>query len=132
MIIISLVLLLGGALVHFYWAIGGKWWLDKALPLECQGNKLLNPPLPLSALLGFVLLGFSYVAYSLYMEIPGKYIYYSGWTIAAIFLLRALGDFHMVGVFKNIKETTFSYYDTHVYIPLCLFIGFSFILEMLR
>ena len=57
-------------------------------------------------------------------------IIYSGWTIVIIFLLRSVGDFNMVGIFKKIKGTKFAKYDSMVYVPLCLFIGFGFVLAL--
>jgi len=38
----------------------------------------------------------------------------------------------MVGLFKKIKDTPFSKYDTWFYIPLCLYIGLSFMLMLLE
>lgn len=113
------------ALLHFYWAFGGGFWLNKALPTTNDGQRLLNPSKILTLIVGIVLLGFTYLAYSLYAS-PNKLSIYMGWAIALIFFLRAIGDFKMVGIFKQIKDTPFAYYDTRLYIPLSLFWSFSF------
>jgi len=126
MIQITIILLIAIAFIHFYWAVGGTWAIDKALPTDAQGNKLLDPPAPLSALVGLVILGFAFIAYKLLMGCSEDYVVYSGWMIGSIFILRVIGDFNMVGVFKKIKGTPFAWYDTRLYIPLCLFIGSSF------
>ena len=55
--IITIIILFAIALIHFYWAVGGDWGIDKALPTDSKGNRLLNPPQPLSALVGLVVLG---------------------------------------------------------------------------
>jgi hypothetical protein len=130
MIEISVVLLAAIALVHFYWALGGIWALDKALPTDTEDKRLVDPPHPLSALVGFCILGFAYVAYMLSQGSDEQTIIYSGWTIVIIFLLRSVGDFNMVGIFKKIKGTEFAKYDSMVYVPLCLFIGFGFVLAL--
>ncbi len=40
--ILTYILILS-ALLHFYWALGGKFGLDYALPTDAKGNRLLNP-----------------------------------------------------------------------------------------
>lgn len=127
MLTITSILLIVIALLHFYWALGHKWGLDKAIPTGIQGQKMLNPPKILTALVCIFLLGFAYVAYMLAQDYHYNTVIYAGWTIGVIFLLRAIGDFNIVGMFKKIKDTVFAKYDTYLYIPLCLFIGYSFI-----
>jgi len=130
MLLVIILSILG--LVHVYWALGGVWGTDKALPTDNKGNKLLNPPQPLSALVGLVMFGFAYIAYELWQGNDDNIIVYAGWGIATIFLLRVVGDFHMVGLFKKIKDTPFAKYDTWFYIPLCLYIGLSFVMMILE
>ena len=65
MIEISVVLLAAIALVHFYWALGGIWALDKALPTDTADKRLVDPPHPLSTLVGF--LYFRFYLCSLYV-----------------------------------------------------------------
>ena len=63
MILTYIMILL--ALIHFYWALGGKFGLDKALPTDTEGNRLLNPSKIMTFVVGLILLGFSYVPYKL-------------------------------------------------------------------
>ena len=125
MILILILLIIG--FVHFYWAVGGKYGLDKALPTDAKGNKLLNPSAFMTFVVGFILLGFAYVAYQLYMDETSLWITRIGWALAMLFFLRTIGDFNTVGLFKKIKHTEFAKYDTWVYIPLCFFISLSFV-----
>ena len=131
MLTITSVVLLLIALLHFYWALGYKWGLDKAIPTEIKGQSILNPPKILTALVGIFLLGFSYIAYKLSQKQSDNMIIYMGWIIGILFILRAIGEFKVVGIFKKIKGTLFAKYDTYLYIPLCLFIGYSFIYHVL-
>ena len=117
MIQITCVLLIFIALAHFYWSLGGKYGLDKAMPTNVNKEKLLEAPKLLTALVGFILLWFSYIAYMLWVGEQTKTIVYIGWIIGTIFLLRAIGEFRIVGIFKKVKGTTFAKYDTFVYIP---------------
>jgi len=130
--IVTIILLFAITLIHFYWALGGVWGIDKALPTDNKGNKLLNPPQPLSALVGLMIFGFAYIAYKLWQGSSESIILYGGWGVSIIFLLRVIGDFHMVGLFKKIKDTPFAKYDTWFYIPLCLYIGLSFVFTLLE
>ncbi len=40
--------------------------------------------------------------------------------LAAIFVLRAVGDFHYVGFFKRVRGSVFARRDTWVFSPLCV------------
>ncbi|MEZ4886838.1 MAG: DUF3995 domain-containing protein [Chitinophagales bacterium] len=116
------------SLLHLYWALGGKWGFNQALPTNEQGERILNPSSFASAIVGFGLLLFA-AYYLLKGEfivaavVPKWVVKYGGWGISAIFLLRALGDFRYVGFFKSIKNTNFGTMDTKLYAPLCLLIG---------
>ena len=43
--------------------------------------------------------------------------------LAAIFVLRALGDFQYVGFSKRIRGTQFAHWDDRIFSPLCLLIA---------
>jgi hypothetical protein len=45
------------------------------------------------------------------------------WFVAGIFLLRAIGDFHYIGFFKQVRDSRFARLDTLVYSPLCLLLA---------
>ena len=49
---------------------------------------------------------------------------------ALVFLLRAIGDFKYVGIFKTIKHSTFAQNDSKWYSPLCLFLSFVYVLVL--
>jgi Protein of unknown function (DUF3995) len=55
--------------------------------------------------------------------LPDRVGEWSVWAIAAIFLLRAIGDFRYVGFFKKERGSKFAKMDTKFYSPLCLLIG---------
>jgi hypothetical protein len=120
------------ALFHIYWAFGGKVLLDKALPTK-DGVQLLNPSKALTFLVGVVLLGFASVSYLLYFWMDNsELVVYLGWIIAVLFFVRAIGEFHIVGFFKKIKDTPFAEYDTKYFSPLCLFLSIVFALLLVR
>ena len=124
--ILTYILILS-ALLHFYWALGGKFGLDYALPTDEKGNRLLNPSTFMTYVVGFILLGFAYVAYRLYVGDESTMIVYAGYGLSLLFFLRTVGDFNLVGLFKKVKNTKFSKYDTWVYVPLFFSISLMFI-----
>ena len=40
--------------------------------------------------------------------------------MALLLLLRAIGDFHLVGFFKTVRGSRFAWLDSSLYSPLCL------------
>ena len=56
---------------------------------------------------------------------------FGGWVIPIIFLLRAIGEFKYVGIFKRVKKTKFGRFDTKLFSPLCLIISILGIINQL-
>ena len=57
--------------------------------------------------LGFVLLAFT-----------SNYL-----SFVAVFLGRVVGDFRWFGVFKRMRGTAFAWWDTRLFVPLCLLLA---------
>lgn len=133
---VTVIILFIITVFHLYWALGGKASLSKALPSK-DGKFLFKPTRLLTFFVCLVLSAFLYVAYVLVFNdmalLENKIIYQTlGMFLAVLFLLRAIGDFNMVGIFKKIKNTQFAFYDTYLFIPLCLFLSFSFVVLSYR
>lgn len=116
---------LGG--LHVYWAAGGRRWLEGVAP-EIKGKAAFKPPKAATIAVAIGLFGFGVLALLLAfppsMDLPLQTF---GWVAAAIFLLRAIGEFRYVGFFKRHRSTTFGKRDTLIYSPLCLFISLLFV-----
>ena len=115
--------------LHFYWAVGGKWAFETALPSDESGIVAFKPGFWACAIVGFGLFAFGalvawYVGWISISFLP-SFLQNAVWVIALIFLFRAIGDFRYVGFFKQLKTTAFAKLDTKIYSPLCLFIGLS-------
>ncbi|SFG08254.1 Protein of unknown function [Salegentibacter agarivorans] len=121
--------------IHFYWLLGGKWGLEKALPTKEAGQKAMEPPKTATVIVGIGLISFGLIYLIktglINFQIPNWIVTYGSWTIPCIFILRAIGDFNYVGLFKKIKNTEFSKADSKWFIPLCLTIGILGILIQL-
>lgn len=110
------------ALLHFYWAAGGRWGANAAAPTNKKGEKLLNTgPIPsLVVGIGLLLFAFYYLPIQL---LPVEAYQVIGWIIPSIFLVRAIGEFKYVGLFKKLKTSVFAIHDTKYFTPLCLVIS---------
>jgi hypothetical protein len=122
------------SLIHFYWAIGGVKGNNKVIPFSSgeDGVPVLKPGRMITILVAVILLTLSamtlirvYSTGDVFFQISPIFQYYFFNFIAALFLLRAIGDFKYIGMTKKVKNTEFSKWDNYLYIPLCIFISFA-------
>jgi len=121
-----IVVFLAIAVVHFYWALGGKKWISAAIPTKENVSELsFKPSFFETAAVAVVFVGFAYIiACSVdILHHSGLLVRYGSWFIPVVFLLRAVGEFRYVGFFKKIKNTSFAKMDSQYYSPLCLAVG---------
>lgn len=109
------------ATVHVYWATGG---LSGGAAIPSQDGKPLFQPTPAqTAAVAAALYAACYVALIRFRLGTG--------VLTVVFFLRAIGDFHHVGLFKTNKDTPFGRWDTRLFTPLCLLIsGLSLLLTL--
>jgi hypothetical protein len=118
---IGILLLL--AAVHVYWAAGGKAGKAAAVP-TAEGRAVIGPSALGTAMVaaGLCLIVAILALRIGWLKLPviaGDYILVqiAAWLIAAVFALRAIGDFRYIG--KRIRDTRFARLDTLAYSPLC-------------
>ncbi len=115
--------------IHFFWAFGGRWGGDAALPTSQDGKKALSPSVFATLVVAFGILAMALLhlekVQTLNLPIPAWINAYGLKIIAGIFLLRAIGDFRYVGFSKKIKNTKFANLDTKYYSPLCLILSIN-------
>jgi len=112
-------------LFHIYWALGAELFLDRVLPNK-EGKRVFNPGSFACLIVALLLFGFAFVVYILYFApFHSKLFTLLGWGISFVFLLRAIGEFHLLGFFKKVKKSIFAQYDTWLFSPLCLFLSLS-------
>lgn len=121
--------------IHFYWGAGGYWENEAVLPTKDDSIKPKSPGAAATFIvaIGLLLIGLFILSKVVFFNftIPFWINKYGLWIIAAIFIIRAIGEFNYVGFFKKIKHTKFGYNDTKYYLPLCLIIGIlAIILEL--
>jgi Protein of unknown function (DUF3995) len=111
------------SVLHIYWSMGGRWGHAAALP-ERSGRPAFEP-----GMLGtFVVAGLLAAASLVVLGRVGvgpaaglrRLTHLGAWTIAAVLLLRGIGDFRLVGLFRSVGDTRFAWWDRRVYTPLAL------------
>ncbi|EED97374.1 conserved hypothetical protein [Burkholderia multivorans CGD1] len=116
------------ALVHVYWACGGRRGKRAAIP-EHDGVPLLHPSTAGTCTIAAALLAAACVVAARAGWVwPGRYPGASGIAIvvlALLFAVRAVGDFRYVGFFKRIRGSRFARMDTLYYSPLCATLALS-------
>jgi len=114
------------SILHVYWAIGGRWGYDVAIP-TLDGRNLINPSFMATLTAATVLLLAAIVIIGRigrgYGAVPDWFYYWASWVIAAVFFVRAVGDFRICGFFKRVRGTRFARWDTQLFSPLCLLIA---------
>lgn len=117
------------SLLHFYWAFGGTFGLRSAGP-TLEGKDSFIPGRPLIFIVACLILSLSFL--SIQLVWPSNYVdsfvSYLGYLVAAIFIIRGIGDFRYVGLFKKIYNSDFASLDTKYFSPLILFLGLAYAL----
>jgi hypothetical protein len=130
---ILILLMLAG--VHLYWAAGGKAGKGAAVP-SADGRPLMRPSAFGTAIVavGLCVMAALVALRIGWLNLPalsgnGVVVRVGAWLIAAVFTLRAIGDFRYIGFFKRIRDSRFARLDTLAYSPLCaclaLLVGIS-------
>jgi len=124
---ILFLIFLSLAATHIYWGLGGKSGKAASIPTKADGKPTIKPGkidcFVVAA--GLLLFGVFILIRSgvVSVRLPGWLFNYGIWAIAALFFLRAIGEFKYIGFFKKIKTTAFAKMDTMYYSPLCLLIA---------
>lgn len=112
------------SLLHIYWAFGGLWGKDLAVPTGKTGQKLFVPSVRSTLIVAVGLLIFALcnlsIKFSPVLPLNPLFLRYGILLIGLVFLIRAIGDFNYVGLMKKHKISDFARQDSLFYTPLCL------------
>lgn len=107
---------LGG--LHIFWACGGTWGVRVAVP-EVSGRLALVPSKRATLLVALALFAASGVAllrgFFLFSSFPGSPAHWASVLLGLVFLVRAVGDFRLIGFFKRVRGTAFATWDTRLF-----------------
>lgn len=114
------------AILHVYWAMGGHCGLKAAVPQQ-DGKPVFKPgrsatlavAIALGACAALLLIWLGAIP----IDIPVPFLRIGLALIATAMLLRAIGDFRYVGLFKRLRGGQFGLMDTLLYTPLCILIS---------
>jgi hypothetical protein len=114
-------------LLHVAWAFGGRLAGSAVIPATADGKPTFAPG-PFSTLAVAVAL---FAAAALvtwrggWWQLPLPFVLARAgcWLLAVLFLLRAVGEFRYVGLFKRVRGTRFARWDSRLFTPLCLVIS---------
>lgn len=133
LVIINTIIFSFLSAVHIYWVMGGQQGISAAIPEKYRADYFEKAGLGFKVATMIVAIGlFIFALISLSNGFSN--FLSSNWTvtltriIGAIFLIRAIGDFNMVGMFKKKSNDIFAVRDSKLYVPLCLYLGISSIL----
>jgi hypothetical protein len=111
------------SLIHVYWLCGGRVGQLAAIP-EIGGKPIFEPSAgaTLVVAIGLALCAVVIAGTAGMLPLPFSQTGLAWMTrgLAVVLLLRAIGDFRLVGFFKRIHNSHFAHLDTVVYSPLCL------------
>jgi len=117
----ALILLAIGAL-HIGWAGGLRWGMRAAIP-EVKGAPAFRPPAWLTVAVALALFTASALVAAqsgwLTLPLPAEWIRWLTLSGAAVFALRALGDFRTAGLTRRWSSSTFARWDALLFTPLC-------------
>jgi len=114
----------GLAAIHVRWTFTGPGSFTAGVPTRPDGSPVLSPgpvaAFGVAALLvasGWILLERAGLGPG-FLAAPAPAIGSAG--VAVVLLLRGIGDFRYVGLFKRVRDTPFARMDSGVYTPLVL------------
>jgi hypothetical protein len=112
------------ALWHFYMALGSH--SEGAVP-SVNGRPLFVPSRGATVAVGIVLVLFAGLVAAtaglMAVGLPRALLSWLSYGLALGLLLRAVGEFRYVGLFKRVRGTKFAVLDTYLYSPLCLLLA---------
>ncbi len=127
------LILLPTALFHIYWALGGRYGSQVAVPQKPDGTALFTPSPAMTfgvAIMLFIILSLMLI---FAFQIPLPISIPRFWQQAAmvgfgvVFLIRGLSWHRYVGLFKKVRQTPFGKNDTKYYCPAIIITGLTFL-----
>jgi len=114
------------ASLHVYWALGGRFARMAAIP-ELRGAPSFVP----GRMMTLLVAAWLYVCAALVgaatgfldVPVPALTLQWACFGLALLLLLRAVGDFRLVGLFKTVRGSRFAWLDSSLYSPLCLMLA---------
>jgi Protein of unknown function (DUF3995) len=116
------------ALLHLWWATG-RLGASVVIP-KVRGRPAFTPSRRSTLIVATLLLAATTIALSqgqvLPDFLPRAPLRWAAMAAGTVFLLRALGEFRLIGFFKRVRNTDFARWDTWCFSPLSASMGSAF------
>jgi hypothetical protein len=116
------------ALFHVSWAFGRRFGASMVIP-QVEGRPTISPGRGATLGVAVLLFGATLVALAqghLLVGLPSVPVHWAALAAGTVFLLRALGEFRLVGFFKRVRDSNFARWDTWCFSPLSALMGGAF------
>jgi hypothetical protein len=114
------------AALHVYWGVVGVAERSAALP-EVNGKPVFTPSrvacFAVASALAIASALVLWCGHVLRAPIPSRLVTVGTVGVGTVLLLRAIGDFRLVGFFKRVRGSPFSAWDTALFSPLSALLG---------
>lgn len=120
--LLTSAMLLVVAAVHVYWAVGGKWMLDRAVPPTTPERQFSPGPLLTLAVAAALAVFSALIALVAFKSGPEQL----RWLVIAgiaVLTIRAVGDTKVAGFTKTVRDTDFAAADDRWFTPLIVFLA---------
>ena len=111
------------ASLHLYWALGAKTPGGAAIPTRSDGQPVFRPGRAATVAVAMMLFGAAFVILNVggILAPLGPVMLYrvASFVVGGVLLLRTIGDFRYVGIFKRERSSRFAQLDSRLYTPLC-------------
>ena len=113
------------AALHLYWAAGGRAGRSAAVP-TVDRRPVLAPSTTATVAVAVLLAAAAVVVVGAVVGWDPRVGFRLGCAaLAAVLLVRAIGDRRYVGFLKRVRGTEFARRDTWIYSPLCLLLALA-------
>jgi len=118
------------AALHARWAVRNRFESTFVIP-KVDGQYVFIPSQFATSMVALALFAAAVIALAqgqvIALEVPPLFVLIAAYGAGAVFMLRAIGDFRLVGFFKRIRNTTFARWDTRLFSPLSALMGTGFL-----
>lgn len=120
---VAVGVLLVAAAVHVYWAFGGRWMFDVAVPENGPGGRPFRPGQAITLLVAATLTAFAALIAAVTADLgPGELRWLVGIGVGVL-TVRAVGDTKITGFTKTVRGTRFAVADDRWFTPLVVFLA---------
>lgn len=118
------------AALHARWAVRNRFESTFVIP-KVDGQYVFIPSRAATSMVAFALFCAALVALAqgqvIALDVPPLLVLVAAYAAGAVFVLRAIGDFRLVGYFKRVRHTSFARWDTRLFSPLSALMGTAFL-----